>query len=228
MDKKCNICNSIKDINDFYKNQTRCKVCTKQYNIDNADKIQKYKKQYRKENKELLNKVDKEYYLNNKDRLNKLNIEYYYKNIDDVKKVQKDYRESNKEVLSRKSLEYSRKYYSKKKSNPLFKLKKNCRSMVGNALRLNGFKKCRKSEDILGCSFEEFKVYLESKFENWMNWENHGKFNSELNYGWDIDHIIPLSSANTEEEVIKLNHYTNLQPLCSFTNRHVKMYKIDY
>lgn len=55
-----------------------------------------------------------------------------------------------------------------------------------------------------------------------MNWENRGLYNGELNYGWDIDHIIPLSSARTEEDVIRLNHYTNLQPLCSKMNRDIK------
>jgi hypothetical protein len=55
-----------------------------------------------------------------------------------------------------------------------------------------------------------------------MTWENRGLYNGELNYGWDIDHIIPLSSAKTEEEVKKLNHHTNLQPLCSKTNRDIK------
>jgi len=76
--------------------------------------------------------------------------------------------------------------------------------------------------DKLGCSFEEFKIYLESKFEDWMTWENKGLYNGYLNYGWDIDHKIPISSATTEEEMIKLNHYTNLQPLCSYTNRYIK------
>lgn len=60
----------------------------------------------------------------------------------------------------------------------------------------------------------------DSKFEPWMTWGNRGLYNGELNYGWDIDHIIP--SAETEEGVIKLNHYTNLQPLCSKVNRDIK------
>jgi hypothetical protein len=55
-----------------------------------------------------------------------------------------------------------------------------------------------------------------------MNWDNYGKYNGELDYGWDIDHIIPLSSATTEEELLKLNHFNNLQPLCSYTNRVIK------
>ena len=55
-----------------------------------------------------------------------------------------------------------------------------------------------------------------------MSWDNYGLYNGDLNYGWDVDHIIPLSSANTEEELINLCHYTNLQPLCSHTNRYIK------
>ena len=75
-------------------------------------------------------------------------------------------------------------------------------------------------------SIIHFKLYIESKFEPWMTWENQGKYESgKLNYGWDLDHIVPLDSADTEEEILKLNHYTNIQPLCSYTNRNIKMYK---
>jgi hypothetical protein len=61
-----------------------------------------------------------------------------------------------------------------------------------------------------------------------MSWENYGKYNGDFNYGWDIDHKIPLSSVNTEDEIIKLNHYTNLQPLCSYVNRHIKKDSMDF
>jgi hypothetical protein len=64
---------------------------------------------------------------------------------------------------------------------------------------------------------------MESQFKEWMSWENHGIIEIGIvNIGWDIDHIIPISSAKTEEDVIRLNHYTNLQPLCSYTNRYIK------
>jgi hypothetical protein len=95
----------------------------------------------------------------------------------------------------------------------------NIRSLIGISIRNYGYYKSTKTTNILGCDVEYFKRYLESKFEQWMNWENYGKYNGELNYGWDIDHIIPISSAKNEEELIKLNHYTNLQPLCSKNNR---------
>jgi hypothetical protein len=61
--------------------------------------------------------------------------------------------------------------------------------------------------DIVGCSPIFLKEHIEKKFTEGMSWSNRGLF------GWHIDHIIPLSSAKTEEEIYKLCHYTNLQPL---------------
>jgi len=60
-----------------------------------------------------------------------------------------------------------------------------------------------------------------------MNWDNQGLYSkNRFNIGWDLDHIIPISSAKTEEDVIRLNHYTNFQPLCSKINRDIKRRKI--
>jgi hypothetical protein len=66
--------------------------------------------------------------------------------------------------------------------------------------------------DIIGCSPEFLKEYLENQFAEGMSWDNHGQ------YSWHIDHIIPLSSAKTDEEIYKLCHYTNLQPLWAEDN----------
>ena len=58
-----------------------------------------------------------------------------------------------------------------------------------------------------------------------MSWKNYGNPVDGLiepNKTWDIDHIIPLSSATNEQELLELCKYTNLQPLCSYENRFVK------
>ena len=80
----------------------------------------------------------------------------------------------------------------------------------------------------MGCTYEEFKIYIESKFEPWMNWDNYGLYNGEECYGWDYDHITPRSFAKSEDELIKLFHYTNFQPLCSKINRYVKRDSLDW
>ncbi len=228
MEKKCNICDTTKSIDDFYKNQTRCKTCTKQYALDNKNRIKEYKKTYRLENKDFITENDKKYYLDNKEVIREKQKDYYSENREIIRCVQKNYRDNNRDILTIKNREYTKKYKDSKKGNILWELSSRIRTSFGNSFRDNGYSKNSKTEIILGCSFEEFKIYLESNFETWMTWDNKGLYNGELNYGWDIDHIIPLDSAETEDDIIKLNHYTNLQPLCSYTNRHIKMYKTDF
>lgn len=140
---------------------------------------------------------------------------YRKENVDKIK----TYKQNNREKIKEQHRKYTR---NRANNDDLFKLGRNLGTMLRNSFRRQGFSKSGKSREILGCSFEEFKIHLESKFESWMSWNNYGKYNGELNYGWDIDHIIPINTATNENELIKLNHYTNLQPLCSKINRDIK------
>ena len=45
-----------------------------------------------------------------------------------------------------------------------------------------------------------------------MTWKNHTPT------GWHIDHHTPLASTKTYEDIVRLMHYTNLQPLWSKEN----------
>ena len=76
------------------------------------------------------------------------------------------------------------------------------------AVKLTLEKLTKEAKD-LGCTIKELKIYLESKFQPGMTWENHGRF------GWHIDHEVPLSSFDLtdREQFLKACHYTNLQPL---------------
>lgn len=109
----------------------------------------------------------------------------------------------NKEKNNKKSKE-------KKKGDILFKLICRLRSRLSKSVRENKLVKKSKTIDILGISIHEFKLYIESKFTDGMSWENYGD--------WHLDHIEPISYANNEEEVYKLSHYTNFQPLMAFDN----------
>lgn len=95
----------------------------------------------------------------------------------------------------------------RRKKDPLFKLKTTCRQRCRAFIKKSGFYKWGKTFNMIGCSPSELKSHLESKFRDGMSWHNHGS------RGWHIDHIIPLCQAKTQEDVEKLFHYTNLQPL---------------
>ena len=69
-----------------------------------------------------------------------------------------------------------------------------------------------KITEMLGCSIMQLSTYLEDKWVDGMDWDNYGKL-------WEIDHIVPLCSDKTLEGFIKLNHYTNLQPLLRDENK---------
>ena len=201
--KKCSKCLLEKELCCFYKQGNQCKECKKEN-----------QRNYNKNNKENISKVKKSYYDNNKEKLKIYKKDYYNINKEKYLAVQKEYRINNKYVINEK-------YKLRLKEDNFFKLKCTLRKMNTRSSK-NKFRKNSKTEIILGCSFKDFKIYLESKFEAWMNWDNYGKYNGKFSYGWDIDHIKPLYSAINEMDLLRLNHFTNLQPLCSKTNRDIK------
>ena len=100
---------------------------------------------------------------------------------------------------------------TRKLKDPLFRLKSNLRSMISTHCRRGGYKKKDKVYEMLGCSFEFFKNYIEKLFKDGMSWDNRKE--------WHLDHIIPIACASTYEEIVKLNHYTNFQPLWAKENQ---------
>lgn len=228
---------------------TFCIYCKKLSNKKSYTKYKEVRKEYadfyRKENKDKVKKSIKESYIKNKEKYLYKNKLYRQKNSEKIKQNQKKYYNTNREKILLKYQKnreinllrmrnwkkenrpklatYQRDYqHNRKKIDPLFKLQINIRNLIRCSIKNKGLKKRSKTSEVLGCSFQDFKKHLESQFKNWMTWDNYGLYNGTSNFGWDIDHIIPNSKGVTEEEVIKLNHYTNFQPLCSHFNRDIK------
>lgn len=214
----------------YLENKERLSAEKKVYYQNNKEKKKEYDKEYREQNKEAKKINGKKYYEKNKKQVVEKNREYVLKNKektatnkkewalknkDKIQERQKVYRDKNRESLNQKQND-------RIKNDPLYAIAVKLRKAILKSFRERAFEKNNKTVEILGCSFQEFKTYIESQFEAWMTWENHGLYNGELNYGWDIDHKTPLCAANSIDEIIKLNHYTNLQPLCSYTNRVCK------
>ena len=202
----------------------------RRYYLKNREKILAKQKSDYENDKESFKNRHRKYQEKNKDKIRSKKKSYREKNIDKSKDYMREYYKTNKEKIRNRQKENkdrnneNQKVYSKfrRDNDPLYKISGNLRRMISRAFYRNGYTKESRTHEILGCQFSFFKIYLESKFEQWMNWDNYGVYNGELTFGWDIDHIIPLSSAITEEDIIKLNYYTNLQPLCSKVNRDIK------
>jgi len=208
--KVCIKCNTEKDVTEFYKNNSAkdkltyyCKICVRWYVEDSKKKNRGRYLELKKKNRE-----------KHSEHISEYGKKWYIKNKGDTKF--KAFRREERREYER---EYKKKRYH---SDILYKLSDIISSAIRLSLNEKGYtKKCR-TYRILGCTYEEFKEHIESQWEDWMSWDNHGKYNGEGNCGWDLDHIIPVSSAKCEEDIIRLNHHSNIQPLCSYVNRHVK------
>lgn len=179
---------------------------------------------------------DQKYYYKNQDKIREYRIltrekrkENYRKWKERNKDKRKEYvlkwKEENKEHVKNYGINY---HTNRRKTDPLFRLRHRINGLVTGCFRRKGYSKTSKTMTILGIDYQTFKEHIEGQWEPWMTWDNYGKYKRDtFNYGWDIDHIIPTCTAKTEEDVYKLNHYTNLKPLCSKVNRDIKKDKLE-
>jgi hypothetical protein len=234
LNKYCSGCKKNLSLSLFSKNKnkkdglhTNCKDCNKSYRNANKDKISKYLKEYSTINKERISEYNKnrranEEYLAIQKEYSK---QYRLKNAEKIKISKKEYAIKNRDKIIANRKVWDR---NKIENDTLYKLKINLKSLINMSFKIKNIKKANKTIEILGCEYDYFLKYIESKFENWMNWDNKStnKIVLKENVAWDIDHIIPLSSAKNEEELIRLNHYTNLRPYCSYKNRYIKRHNL--
>ena len=208
----CTKCHKTKTKENFYKDKNRsnglkciCKKCSDDYNYKCRQKHPLRYKEYAK-------KYKKKKYLEDPEAVKQRVYDWREKKFGHIKR-EKQMKRDHKELMKveRKKL----RDYKKQHITPFTKY---LRTMLWHAFKINRFSYTNSIQIYLGCSFEDLKKHLESQFTKGMTWENKGE--------WQTDHIVTFSSVNTLEEVKKLCHYTNMQPL--WVKDHREKNKIDH
>ena len=200
--KECTKCKEVKLLNEFKSDKNKkngysswCKECHKQAH-----------RNWRKNNMQKKKLMDKDYYIRNREKIIK-QVNERQKNDPNRKEYMKKYAEENSTKISEYKADYQR---DKRSNDPFYNFKSILSASTFKAFYNRGYSKTSKTAKLLGCEWETVKQHIERQFTKGMTWDNQGE--------WHVDHIIPLASANTEEELIKLCHYTNLQPLWAKDN----------
>jgi len=198
----------------------RSEYAKKKYIEKKEERLIKAKLYYEK-TKESKAEYDKRYREKNKLKIAEYKKQYATENAEQIAERMRIYREENAEKLSKEKSEYSKNNrakinktqlaYQKRKiaTDPLFRLIKNTRKMVSRYML---GEKSKRTQEIIGCSYEELKIHIEKQFTEGMTWDNYGMD------GWHVDHIKPLAMAISQEEIISSNHYSNLQPMWALDN----------
>jgi hypothetical protein len=185
----------------YQQNKERLKKeALERYNNNTEYYKQKFKESYLTETQEQRdNRKQKtiEYINNNKELVNEKNLEYYHK---------------NKEKLIKQQIKYHKnKYYT----DPIFRLRVILSITINQRLKNINVSKSKQSLEVVGLeSWNLLKEHIENQWVEGMTWDNYGNKKES----WSIDHIIPISSAQTEEDIYILNHYTNLRPMWHVAN----------
>lgn len=181
-----------------------CKNCGIEKNIEEFRKSYnslREKYYYRSECRECERKQNREY---NRRKYNNGGKELDKKYHDEHREF---YREYNKKYYQEHKKEINEKRRKRKWNDKIFYLTINVRKSILNSFNRKSYKKPNKTEKITGLKNEQMTKYLLKTFKDRYGYKWDGKESVH------IDHIIPLATAKTEEEVIKLCYYTNLQLL---------------
>lgn len=233
--KLCKHCGAQKLDNEFYncKGCVKCKDCYHEayirqrdsgklaiYNEINKDKIIQSRKAWYTKNRESQLQKSRDKW-NSKPILERKRINKR-SSIARAKRIREN--PSYREAYTIKCKEYEQKNKDKRKikrnkrlknkyiENIPYRLEVLLRTAFLKAIKRKRGNKEKSIMIIIGCTQDELKIYLESKFRAEMTWDNYGIV-------WEIDHIIPIDSFNLIdiEQQNKCFHYSNLQPLFKST-----------
>ena len=117
---------------------------------------------------------------------------------------------------------YKKAHQTKQKrlgANKLEKEKEKIKKSIHSSLGKNSYKSSSIAAKYLGVDKQTFMLHISSLFREEMNWDKRSEF--------ELDHVVPMSEAKTSEDIKKLWHYTNLQPLWGWEN-NLKSNRLDW
>ena len=190
MKKICLKCKVEKSVEEFYVR----KDSKDGYRNDCIDCIKELKKKY---NGRYTERISKWYYENREISIQR-NKKWKKNNPERNRLLNKQSDKRRRPLITK----YNREKYH---SNNLFRLKICIVSLVRNSINKKGYSKKSKTNEILGIDYDGFMKHIESQFVDGMSWDNR--------FEWELDHKIPVSLGKSEEDIIRLNHYSNFRPL---------------
>ena len=168
--------------------------------------------------------------MNEMDKINKENkreeIAIYQKNYRQLNKDQlslkkKEYTERNKDIIRKRKQEYNKNnrdkinnyYNNRRKNDPTFKLTENLRKRTRAAFKSQNFTKNNKTFELIGCSQQFLRDWIQFQFYGEMMMNNYGKV-------WQIDHTAIIASFNlfNEDELRQCFNWRNLRPMYAKEN----------
>lgn len=189
------------------KNRDKKREQDKKYREAHKEEIKAYHKAWRDNNREHLNEQQKARYKENPQMFKEINNRYKASHQEAVKEARTRYKTENRQ----KCTDYER---NKRHNDPVYRFRTSSRHLIWMYAKNKGYTKPIRVWEMIGCDFNTFLAHIQSQFEEGMTLENYGNGENQ----WNIDHIIPISTANTDEDIERLNHYTNLRPLWSTDN----------
>lgn len=177
-----------------------CSLCAKELNFSEFYKDRKSKDKLSSWCKLCTKEYQLQYNKNHVNEKRATNKQWYQDNQDTIKDNMPNKLKNNRNwyIKNRDAILQQRRAHhngkDRRKNDPLYHLRTNMSALIYSSFKRSSLAKTGKTVDYLGCTIQFFSEYLGPKPPS-----SH------------LDHICPCSQAQNEDELRKLQHYTNFQ-----------------
>jgi hypothetical protein len=190
-------------------NRERMRLASREWNRKNRERVKATTKAWAESNKDRLREQNKTFHQQNKNTIRERKRAWRKANASKVGKQKRLWVEANRDRVRKAS---NRRDAERRKADPVFDLVCRVRGRICEVIKKSLTRKQSRTIVLLGCTGDELKDWIESKFTAGMSWGNRDQ--------WHIDHIIPLAKFDLSDPTQQAAafHYTNLQPLWAKDN----------